>query len=148
MKIVIVDACKQNQIRASCNPKCGRHESVDHAVAAFLTDLEERGLSDKILLVISGEMGRTPKINAKRGRDHWANLCTLALAGGGLKMGQVIGASDSKGGSPVTDPYTPKHLLATVMHTLFDVGTLRVARGLPADISRLVTDGKPISELV
>jgi len=127
-------------------PCLGR--ATDHAVSAFLTDLKERGLSEKILLVISGEMGRTPKINNKRGRDHWARLCPLALAGGGLNMGQVVGASDKKGGSPVTDPYTVKHLLATVMGTLFDVGTLRIARGVPTDLMRLITNGEPIKELV
>ena len=69
---------------------------VDHAVAAFLEDVHERGLSDRILLVVTGEMGRTPRRNRDGGRDHYANLTTLALAGGGLKMGQVIGQSDSK----------------------------------------------------
>ncbi|MEK6236964.1 MAG: DUF1501 domain-containing protein, partial [Planctomycetales bacterium] len=121
--------------------------AVDHAVAAFLNDLQDRGLSDKILLVITGEMGRTPKINAKGGRDHWANLCTLALAGGGLNMGQVIGASDSKGGSPATEPYGVKNLLATVMHTVFDPGTLRITDGVPTDLARLITENEPIKEL-
>src|SRR5207244_4627937 len=65
----------------------------DHAVSAFLEDVEARGLSDKILLVCCGEMGRTPRINKKGGRDHWGNLAPLLLAGGGLNMGQVIGRS-------------------------------------------------------
>jgi uncharacterized protein (DUF1501 family) len=132
---------------------------VDHALATFLQDVEERGLSEKILLVVAGEMGRTPKIVAARaaaqdktvvrpGRDHWANLGMLLLAGGGLKMGQVIGQSDKQGGTPATDPVTPAHLLATIMHTLFDVGELRVKPGLPVDAVRLVTDGKPIRELL
>lgn len=122
--------------------------AVDHAVSTFLTDLKQRGMSDKVLLVITGEMGRTPKINGKRGRDHWARLCPLALAGGGLKMGQVVGASDNRGGSPVTEPYSVRNLLATIMHSLFDVGTLRVARGVPTDLVRLVTETPPIKELV
>ncbi len=66
---------------------------VDRAVAALVEDLDLRGQSDDILLVISGEFGRTPKINGSAGRDHWAPLSTLALAGGGLQMGQVIGES-------------------------------------------------------
>ena len=73
---------------------------VDHAVAAFLEDVHERGLSDKILLVVTGEMGRTPRRNRDGGRDHYANLTTLALAGGGLKMGQVIGQSDRLAAHP------------------------------------------------
>ena len=65
----------------------------DHAISTFLDDVAERGLSDKILLVCCGEMGRTPRLNARGGRDHWGNLAPLLLAGGGLKMGQVIGQS-------------------------------------------------------
>jgi hypothetical protein len=131
--------------------------AVDHAVAAFLTDLEERGLSDKILLVVAGEMGRTPRIVSRAagmdktvtrvGRDHWANLAPLLLAGGGLKMGQVIGASDRTGGSPATEPVTLQHLLATIMHVLFDAGELRLVPSMPQDAARLVTEGQPIREL-
>src|SRR5262249_18142119 len=66
---------------------------VDHAVAAFLEDVEQRGLSQNHLLVITGEFGRTPRINSNGGRDHWPQLSTLALAGGGLRMGQVVGES-------------------------------------------------------
>ena len=62
---------------------------VDHAVSAFLDDVEARGLSDKILLVVTGEMGRSPRISNNGGRDHWGNLTPLLIAGGGLKMGQV-----------------------------------------------------------
>ena len=76
---------------------------VDHAVAAFIEDLHQRGLSDKILLVVTGEMGRTPRLNKNGGRDHYANLTTLLLAGGGLRMGQVIGRSDRMAASPATD---------------------------------------------
>ncbi len=61
--------------------------SLDQAVSAFLEDVEQRGLSEKILLVITGDFGRTPKVNKKGGRDHWARLGTLAFAGGGLNMG-------------------------------------------------------------
>ena len=70
--------------------------AVRPAVSAFLEDLEARGLSDKILLVCCGEMGRTPRINKNGGRDHWGNLGPLLLAGGGLKMGQVIGQSTAR----------------------------------------------------
>ena len=68
---------------------------VDHAVAAFIEDVRERGLSDKILLVVTGEMGRTPQLNKNGGRDHYGPLTPLLFAGGGLKMGQVIGQSDA-----------------------------------------------------
>jgi uncharacterized protein (DUF1501 family) len=120
---------------------------VDHAVAAFLEDVRERGLSDKILLVVTGEMGRTPKINKNGGRDHWGNLTPLVLAGGGLKMGQVIGRSDRTAGTPASEKLTPKHLLATIMNVLFDVGEVRVSREVPRNVLDVVTAGKAIEEL-
>lgn len=120
---------------------------VDHAVSAFLEDIAQRGLSDKILLVITGEMGRTPKVNNNGGRDHWGNLTPLVLAGGGLKMGQVIGQSDRQGGAPASEKYTPKHLMGTIMQVLFDVAEVRLQSGLPTDVERSVTAGETIREL-
>ena len=120
---------------------------VDHAVSVFLEDLEERGLSDKILLVITGEMGRTPKKEKGGGSGHWGNLAPLLLAGGGLNMGQVIGRSDRSGGQPSSTPYTPQHLMATVVHSLFDRIETRLRTDLPAELSQLITDGNPIREL-
>jgi len=121
---------------------------VDRAVSAFIEDVAQRGLSEKILLVIIGDFGRTPKINARGGRDHWANLGTLAFAGGGLKMGQVVGLSSSKADEPTTTPILPANLMATLMHTVFDVGALRVERGLPADLVGLLNAAEPIRELI
>jgi hypothetical protein len=100
--------------------------SFDHAVAAFVEDVEARGLQDKILLVALGEMGRTPKLNKNGGRDHWARLAPLLLYGGGIPGGQVTGRSTRDGGEPATDPLTPQHLVSTVLEALFDVGRLRV----------------------
>jgi hypothetical protein len=108
-------------------------QQVDHAVAAFLEDVEARGLSDDILLVITGEFGRTPRINGSAGRDHWAPLSTLALAGGGLKMGQVVGQSSEKAEVPKTTPITPLDLMATVFHVL----------GVPQDLHYKDPTGRP-----
>ena len=119
---------------------------LDHALSAFLEDLEASGLSDRILLVCCGEMGRTPRINKNGGRDHWGNLGPLLLAGGGLNMGQVIGRSARNGGEPNSEPVHIKNLIATVMHTLFDVGQLRVQRGLPREIMTM-TGWEPIAGL-
>lgn len=119
---------------------------LDHALAAFLEDTRQRGLDEKILLVACGEMGRTPTINKNGGRDHWGNLAPLLLAGGGLKMGQVIGRSDAKGGSPNSDPVRMKNLIATIQHSLFDVGQLRVARGVSREVLQLI-DADPIAGL-
>ncbi|MEX0701546.1 MAG: DUF1501 domain-containing protein [Planctomycetales bacterium] len=121
---------------------------VDHAVSAFLEDVRERGLSEKVLLVVTGEMGRTPRINNRGGRDHYGELTSLLFAGGGLKMGQVIGESDAQAARPVTTPYGPKALLATILHTLFDIGELRLAHDLPTDLIRTATEHEPIRELV
>ena len=121
---------------------------VDHAVSAFLEDVHQRGLSEKILLIITGEFGRTPKVKPDGGRDHWPRLSTLALAGGGLRMGQVVGDSNAKAEEPRRDPVTPDHLLATVMHVLFDVPSLRVQRNIPREIASLLGRNAPIAQLI
>ena len=121
---------------------------VDHAVAAFLDDLKDRGLEDKVLLIVTGEMGRSPKLNKKGGRDHWGDLTPLVVAGGGMKMGQVIGKSDKQGARPATDPLTPANLVATVLHYLFDMPQLRLRTDLPRDLKPLLDNGEPIRQLV
>jgi hypothetical protein len=108
---------------------------VDRAVAAFVKDCAERGLDQDILLVITGEFGRTPRINQTAGRDHWAPLSTLALAGGGLRMGQVIGESTAKAELPKSTPITPQDLMATVFHVL----------GIPSDLQYKDQTGRPTS---
>ena len=99
------------QLGTACPP-------LDHVLATFLEDLELRGLSEQILLVVTGEFGRTPRINQVAGRDHWGPLCTLALAGGGLKMGRVVGESTAKAEVPKSTPIQPKDLMATIFHVL------------------------------
>lgn len=122
--------------------------AVDKAASALIEDMEQRGLMNDILLVITGEFGRTPRINKAGGRDHWGNLCTLAFVGGGLKMGQVVGQSDRTGSEPSTEPISSQQVLATVMHTLFDTSQVRLLSGLPTDVERVITGGQPIAELV
>ena len=120
---------------------------VDHAVSAFIQDVEDRGLDDDILLIVTGEMGRTPRINGNGGRDHYGELTTLLFHGGGLKMGQVIGQSDSQAARPSSRPYAPNNLFATIMHTLFDIGELRLQPSVPRDIAQIIERDTPISEL-
>jgi hypothetical protein len=120
--------------------------SFDHAVSVLIDDLRERGLEDKVLVVCCGEMGRTPKINKNGGRDHWGELAPLLLYGGGLKMGQVIGQSDRDGGRPKSEPVRIKNLVSSVMHTLFDVGKLRVTRNVSRELLGMV-DAEPIPGL-
>jgi hypothetical protein len=120
----------------------------DHAVSAFLDDVEARGLSDKILLVMCGEMGRTPQLSKTGGRDHWGNLGPLVLAGGGLPMGQVIGRSPANGGEPADNPIHMRHLIGTIMHTLFDVAELRLRRDATGPVVKLITESEPIRRLI
>ena len=120
---------------------------VDRAVAALVEDLDQRGMLDNVLVVVTGEFGRTPRINRNAGRDHWAPLSTLALAGGGLKMGQVIGESDSKVSRPATKSIRPQDLMATVFQVLgIDQKTQFVNQG--GRPVYMLEDGRPISELV
>lgn len=91
---------------------------LDQALSTFLDDITQRGLLNDILLVITGEFGRTPRINGSSGRDHWSQLSTLALAGGGLQLGQVYGESNAKAEMPKTNPVTPQDLLATICHVV------------------------------
>ena len=105
--------------------------SIDHCLSGFLTDLSDRGLLDETLVVMCGEMGRTPKIspispNGKSasgepftpGRHHWGDVFPCWFAGGGIQPGRVIGRSDDQGGVPVTDAHTPEDLAATIFHCL------------------------------
>jgi uncharacterized protein (DUF1501 family) len=124
-----------------------RSPQLDHAVSTFIEDTCRTGLDKKILLVITGEFGRTPKINQGAGRDHWAPLSTLALAGGGLRMGQVVGESAPKVDVPQSRPVTPQDLMSTVFHVL----------GIPEDVQfvdffgrpkNMIEGGKLIRELV
>ncbi len=110
--------------------------SFDHAVAAFIADVEARGLDDKIMLVTTGEMGRTPRINRGGGRDHWARLAPLMIYGGGTPGGRVIGQSTRDGGEPAFDPLGTPNLISTILHTVFDIGQLRLQPALNA-ITRL-----------
>jgi len=124
-----------------------RSPEMDHAVAALVEDINQRGMENNILLVISGEFGRTPKINGNAGRDHWAPLSTLALAGGGLKMGQVVGESAAKVDVPKTTPIRPQDLMATLFQVLgIDRRVQFVDQaGRPV---YMIEDGRPIEELV
>jgi hypothetical protein len=119
----------------------------DHAVAAFIRDVEARGLSDRILLIACGEMGRTPKINSRGGRDHWGGLAPLLVYGGGLNMGQVVGQSDSRAAYPASEPIRINNLVSTILHALFDVSELRLRQGLPPEILALIDAVPPIREL-
>jgi hypothetical protein len=96
---------------------------LDLAYSALLEDLATRGLLDDTLVLMLGEFGRTPKINAAQGRDHWGPCQSIVLAGGGVRGGQVYGASDATAAYPTRDAVRPEDLIATTCHAL----------GLPPD---------------
>ena len=91
---------------------------TDHAFAALIDDLTQRGLLDETLVIVMGEFGRTPRFNANGGRDHWASCFSVLLAGGGIRGGIAHGASDRIGAHPSTNPVLPQDLMATVYHSL------------------------------
>lgn len=94
---------------------------MDPALSALIEDIHQRGLDEKILVVAIGEFGRTPRVttsNACLGRDHWPQAQSALIAGGGLRQGQVVGATNSKAEYPAERPLRPQDLLATIYHHL------------------------------
>jgi len=122
-------------------------EQMDQMVSALTHDLYSRGLDKKVLVVVWGEFGRTPMINKCIGRDHWPNVFCVAMIGGGLKTGQIIGASDAKGAVPADRPVSPHDVLATMYrHLGIDPRTNLLNRsGRPIPI---LSEGEVIQELI
>lgn len=115
---------------------------IDKAVSALIEDLQERGLLDETLIVVTGEFGRTPKINKDAGRDHWPDCYSTLLAGGGIQPGAIWGASDKLGAYPAVDPVTPGDLAATIFWRFgLDPATeLHDGTGRPMKLA----DGQPL----
>jgi uncharacterized protein (DUF1501 family) len=90
----------------------------DRAFSALIEDLDTRGLLQTTMVLAWGEFGRTPKVNQNAGRDHWPNVFSAAMAGGGIQGGRVVGASDAKGAEPADNPKTPQDVLATIYRHL------------------------------
>ncbi len=122
--------------------------SLDKAFSALIQDLTDRSMLEETLVVVMGEFGRTPKINSQGGRDHWPNVFSVVLAGGGVQGGQIIGSSDALGEFPKEHPVTPSDLAATI-YTLLGIEPhleLHTPDGRPV---RIAPDGaKVVSELV
>ncbi len=120
---------------------------VDQTLHAIVTDLEQRGMLDSTLILMMGEFGRSPVINADAGRDHWARVMSLVMAGGGLNHGQVIGGTDNRGYDIASRPVRPADLAATVyQHLGINLDSHWTnAQGRPIPV--VTQGGKPISEL-
>jgi len=91
---------------------------LDAGVSALLEDLHVRGLLDETMVVMFGEFGRTPKVNKDAGRDHWGRAFFALFAGGGVKGGRVIGKTDKIGSDPLSQPYSPMDLAATIYRAI------------------------------
>ena len=100
------------------NNMANSQPTLDQGLAAFIADLSSRGLLDRTLIVMMGEFGRSPIITKTGGRDHYPRVFTTLLAGGGIKGGNVVGASDARGMEPASDPVKPEDLAATIYHAL------------------------------
>ncbi|HWE35241.1 MAG TPA: DUF1501 domain-containing protein [Isosphaeraceae bacterium] len=120
---------------------------LDRSIHALVTDLHERGLDREVAVLVWGEFGRTPRVNNVEGRDHWPEAGFALFAGGGLRTGQVVGATDSKGERPKSRPLGAQNVLGTLYHALgIDPSwSLPDFSGRPL---RLLDDGEPIAELV
>ena len=112
----------------------GNMPSLDKALAALINDLDERGMLDSTLVMVTSEFGRTPKINPTAGRDHWPRVFSTMLAGGGVKRGYVHGSSDSLGGEPETDRVGVEDLATTIYHQI----------GITADKELMSPGNRPI----
>jgi hypothetical protein len=120
---------------------------LDAAVSALLEDLQARGMLERTLVVVMGEFGRTPKVNAGAGRDHWNFCYGLMLAGGGVKGGHVFGASDKIGSRPSSNPVTPADIVATIYHCLGVPKDLELRDNLDRPFT-LVPWGDPIGDVL
>jgi len=124
----------------------------DRAVTALIEDVYARGLDKRVMVIVTGEFGRTPKIEYQKsdnrpGRDHWPQSMSLVVAGGGMKVGQVVGSTDSKGAHPKDRPMSPNDLWATMYQHL----GINPEHTFPDHSGRpmaVLQDGTPIRELV
>jgi len=143
--------CKHQGHNWDAHFKCANQHKThllpqfDQALSALIEDLDARGLLDTTLVVVTGEFGRTPKINAQGGRDHWPDCYSVLLAGGGVAGGAVYGASDRLGAQPARDPVRPADLAATIFWRFgIDPATeIRDHTGRPWKVA----DGEPIRAL-
>ena len=119
---------------------------LDQSLSALLEDLNQRGILDETLVVCLGEFGRTPKINANAGRDHWGDCSSALLAGGGIRGGQVLGASDRIGAFPTDAPVDPTDIQATMYHCLGLSPHLKIYDDLDRPFE--ISTGKPLTRLL
>jgi uncharacterized protein (DUF1501 family) len=133
-----------------------RFPMYDQAVTALIEDLYARGLDRRVMLVVTGEFGRTPRISYSKGtqtgvmqpgRDHWPAAMSMVVAGGGMRTGQIVGATNAKGEYPSERPLSPNDLWATMLHHL----GINHEHAFPDHAGRpmpILPSGEPIAELL
>ncbi len=119
---------------------------LDKAYAALLTDLSQRGMLDRTLVILMGEFGRTPRINPRGGRDHYSRVRFASFAGGGVKGGQVIGKSDATGSTPAERPVAVEDI-ASSLYTALGIDYHKQYMTPTGRPIHLATGGEPIKEL-
>jgi hypothetical protein len=119
---------------------------LDQGVAALISDLDERGLLDKTLVIVLGEFGRTPKVNKDAGRDHWPGAMSVLMAGAGVPRGHVVGATDAKGYYAAESVYKPEDFAAT-LYTKMGIDPAQVLHTSTGRPVQLVNNGRLIKEL-
>ncbi len=127
-----------------------RAEAYDQAVSALIEDIYERGLDKRVLVVVTGEFGRTPKLNNRStpgGRDHYPRCMFMLMAGGGVRGGQVLGESDDKASMPKHEAFSPDDVAATFYHTLGIDHTKEYHTNTGRPIT-IVRDGKVLHQLL
>lgn len=129
-----------------------RLQYMDQALSALIGEIYERGLDERVLVVAMGEFGRTPRISYNtaldsHGRDHWPDAYSALVSGGGLRMGQAIGATNGKAEYPTERPYTPQDLLATIYRHL-GIDYTRSFNDFFGRPVPILSEGRPISELI
>ncbi|MAT16138.1 MAG: hypothetical protein CMJ46_12815 [Planctomyces sp.] len=119
----------------------------DAACSSLISDLEERGMLERTLVAVMGDFGRSPKVNAAAGRDHWNFCYSLMMVGGGFKRGLIYGSSDSQGGFPASLPTTPGQIVSTLYHTL-GIAHDRTMFDIENRPHRLVPNGDVVADLL
>ena len=119
---------------------------MDSAISALVTDLYDRGLDKRVMVIAHGEFGRTPQINKDAGRDHWPGAACVLFSGGGIRVGQMIGETDQQAAYPVTHPYSPGDVLSTVYHFL-GIDYHHIFHDQSGRSFAVLNEGRPIREL-
>jgi uncharacterized protein (DUF1501 family) len=121
---------------------------LDRGIATLISDLHERGMQDEVVTVVWGEFGRTPKVNTSDGgRDHWSPVMSALVSGGGLKMGQVVGATSARAELPKDRPYKVPQLLSTIYQAMGIDPVLTFPNGTGRPVY-LLDDREPVNELL